>query len=51
MIIVLGVAGWPIYARVIRAETMAIRERDFITAGRALGMSHARMYSARSCPT
>ena len=27
MIIVLGVAGWPIYARVIRAETMAIRER------------------------
>lgn len=43
MIITLGVAGWPIYARVIRAETMAIREREFVVAGRALGMSHARI--------
>lgn len=43
MIIVLGVADWPLYCRVIRAETMAIREREFITAGRALGMSHARI--------
>ena len=43
MIIVLGVADWPLYARVIRAETLAIREREFVTAGRALGMSHARI--------
>ena len=43
MIIVLGVAGWPIYARVVRAETMAIREREFVLAARALGMSHARI--------
>ena len=43
MIIVLGVAGWPIYARVVRAETMAIREREFVLAGRALGMSHLRI--------
>jgi ABC-type dipeptide/oligopeptide/nickel transport system permease subunit len=43
MIIVLGVADWPLYARVIRAETMAIREREFVLAGRALGMSHFRI--------
>lgn len=43
MIIVLAVADWPLYVRVIRAETLAIRERDFVTAGRALGMSHARI--------
>jgi len=43
MIVVLGAAGWPIYARVIRAETLAIREREFVLAGRALGMSHARI--------
>ena len=43
MIIVLGVADWPLYARVIRAETLSIRERDFVVAGRALGMSHARV--------
>ena len=30
MIIVLGVAGWPIYARVIRAETLAIRHARLI---------------------
>jgi peptide/nickel transport system permease protein len=43
MVIVLAVADWPLYVRVIRAETLAIRERDFVTAGRALGMSHARI--------
>jgi ABC-type dipeptide/oligopeptide/nickel transport system permease subunit len=50
MILVLGVAGWPIYARVIRAETMAIREREFVLAGRALGMSHARIVFRQIAP-
>jgi len=50
MIIALGVAGWPIYARVIRAETMAIREREFVLAGRALGMSHARIIFRQILP-
>jgi ABC-type dipeptide/oligopeptide/nickel transport system permease subunit len=50
MIAVLGVAGWPIYARVIRAETQALREREFVTAGRALGMSHARLIFRQILP-
>jgi peptide/nickel transport system permease protein len=50
MIVVLGVAGWPIYARVIRAETMAIREREFVLAGRALGMSHVRIIFRQILP-
>ena len=50
MIIVLGVAGWPIYARVVRAETMAIREREFVLAGRALGMSHVRIVFRQIVP-
>jgi peptide/nickel transport system permease protein len=50
MIIVLGVAGWPIYARVVRAETMAISEREFVLAGRALGMSHARIIFRQILP-
>jgi peptide/nickel transport system permease protein len=50
MIFVLGVAGWPIYARVVRAETMAIREREFVVAGRALGMSHARIVFRQILP-
>jgi ABC-type dipeptide/oligopeptide/nickel transport system permease subunit len=43
MIVVLGIADWPLYARVIRAETQAIRERDFIAASRALGLGHLRI--------
>jgi len=50
MIIVLGVAGWPIYARVVRAETLAMREREFVLAGRALGMSHARVVFRQIIP-
>ena len=50
MIAVLGVAGWPVYARVIRAETLALREREFVVAGRALGMSHARLVFRQILP-
>jgi ABC-type dipeptide/oligopeptide/nickel transport system permease subunit len=50
MIIVLGIADLPLYARVVRAETLAIREREFITAGRALGMSHPRIIFRQILP-
>jgi ABC-type dipeptide/oligopeptide/nickel transport system permease subunit len=50
MILVLGAAGWPIYTRVVRAETQAIRERDFVVAGRALGMGHARIVFRQILP-
>ncbi len=50
MIVVLGVAGWPFYTRVVRAETLALREREFVTAGRALGMSHLRIMFGQILP-
>ena len=50
MILVLGAAGWPIYARVVRAETMALREREFVLAGRALGMGHLRLIFRQIAP-
>lgn len=50
MIAVLGVAGWPIYCRVVRAETLAVREREFVLAGQALGMSHARIMFRQILP-
>jgi peptide/nickel transport system permease protein len=50
MIIVLGVAGWPIYARVVRAETLTLREREFVLAGRALGMGHLRLLFRQIAP-
>jgi peptide/nickel transport system permease protein len=36
-IIVLSVLGWPWGARVIRAQTLAIRNRDFVAAARETG--------------
>lgn len=50
MIVVLGVTDWPLYTRVIRAETLALREREFIIAGRALGMSHPRVMFGQILP-
>jgi peptide/nickel transport system permease protein len=50
MIAVLGIAGWPLYARVVRAETLAIREREFIVASRALGTSHLRIIARQIAP-
>jgi peptide/nickel transport system permease protein len=50
MIVVLGVADWPLYARVVRAETRSIRERDFIAASRALGLGHLRIVFRQILP-
>ncbi|MDR7555233.1 MAG: ABC transporter permease [Armatimonadota bacterium] len=43
IILVLAVAGWPTYARVIRAEVLALAEREFVTAARAAGASERRI--------
>jgi peptide/nickel transport system permease protein len=34
---VLGVVGWVQYARVMRAQTLTLREREFVTAARLVG--------------
>jgi len=36
-LVVIGVTGWARFARVVRAEVLSLRERDFIMAARALG--------------
>ncbi len=37
IVLVLGVAGWVIPARVIRAEVLKLREQEFVQAAQALG--------------
>ncbi|RMG61308.1 MAG: ABC transporter permease [Deltaproteobacteria bacterium] len=39
IMIVIGVTGWMGVARLVRAETLSLRERDFVHAARALGQS------------
>jgi peptide/nickel transport system permease protein len=36
-ILVIGATVWARYARVVRAEVMSVRQRDFVVAARALG--------------
>jgi peptide/nickel transport system permease protein len=43
MVIVLWIAGWTLYARVVRGETLAIRQKEYILAARALGAGGARV--------
>jgi peptide/nickel transport system permease protein len=50
LIVVLSLTFWPVTARVIRAETMSIRERSFVEAARALGATPARILRREILP-
>ena len=43
VILVLGVVSWVEYARVVRGETLAIREKEYVEAARAAGSSRVRI--------
>ena len=49
-ILVLSVLGWPWGARVIRAQTLAIRNRDFIAAARETGEKTWRIIISEIVP-
>jgi peptide/nickel transport system permease protein len=49
-ILVLSVLGWPWGARVIRAQTLAIRGRDFVAAARETGESSWRIITFEIVP-
>ena len=43
IIIVLGLSGWPVYARVMRSVIMAERKREFVRGATVLGASDIRI--------
>jgi peptide/nickel transport system permease protein len=43
LVLVLGVTGWGIFARVARARTLEVRELEFIEAVRAIGLPHRQI--------
>ena len=47
LIAVLGLTQWVMYARVVRGETLSIREREFVEAARAIGARDLRI--VRTC--
>jgi len=43
LILVFAVFGWPYFARIIRAEVLSLREREFVEAARSLGARSRRI--------
>jgi peptide/nickel transport system permease protein len=50
VILALSISGWVGYARLVRAQVMAIKEREFVEAARALGASDFRIMSRHVLP-
>jgi peptide/nickel transport system permease protein len=48
--IAIGIGGIPGYARLVRGEVMSIRDRDHVTAARALGASDLRIMARHVLP-
>jgi peptide/nickel transport system permease protein len=44
LILALSIGGWVGYARLVRAQVLAVKEREFVEAARALGASDARIF-------
>jgi peptide/nickel transport system permease protein len=43
IMLIIGITGWMGVARLVRAEVLSIKERDYITAARSIGASNARI--------
>lgn len=43
VMIAVAAVSWPAYARLVRAQVLALREREFVEAARALGSSQRRV--------
>lgn len=43
VVLALALSGWVNYARLVRAQVLAMREREFVEAARALGASDLRL--------
>src|ERR1041384_7872266 len=41
--IAIAVVSWPVYARLVRAQVLSLREREFVEASRGLGASSDRI--------
>lgn len=50
IIVILGITSWVRYARVVRAEVMSLRERDFVQAAKALGQKNLKIITTHILP-
>jgi ABC-type dipeptide/oligopeptide/nickel transport system permease subunit len=50
LFIALGIVGWAGVARLVRAQVLSLKEREFVLAVKSLGMSHARVIGRHLLP-
>ncbi len=50
LILALAISGWVGYARLVRAQVMTIKQREFVEAARALGASDLRLICRHILP-
>lgn len=50
LILILGLVSWLVPSRLIRAETLALRNRDYVLTLRAIGGSHTRAITRHVLP-
>jgi len=50
IMIIIGLTSWMGTTRFVRAEFLSLREQDFVTAARALGLNHARIIFRHMIP-
>jgi peptide/nickel transport system permease protein len=50
LVLALAIGGWAGYARLVRAQVMAVREREYIDAARALGAGGLRIFFRHILP-
>jgi peptide/nickel transport system permease protein len=50
LILALSISGWVGYARLVRAQVLAVKEREFVEAARALGASDLRVLCRHILP-
>jgi peptide/nickel transport system permease protein len=48
--IAMGMVGWVSYARLVRAQVLTLKHRDFVLAARSLGYSHGRILFVHLLP-
>ena len=50
LVVSIGLSFWVQYARTVRASTMVEKNRDYVLAGRLIGLSHARILLSHILP-
>jgi peptide/nickel transport system permease protein len=50
VIFVIAVTSWPPIARIVRGETLSLREREFVEAARSVGASNSRIIFTEVLP-